>query len=162
MKYFVLLAIVVTVVAAVPVDVVEDEEGQQYYLVPVSREKRGTQWGLSGTGATVGHSGTIANSGGHRLDGGAYAGKNFGSHGARPDQVGGRLDYSHGSRTSAFASADHARHYGTDVNAGVRHNVYQNKNFGVDVTGQYGRHYGGPSGTGRASSGVGVVGHGTF
>lgn len=110
----------------------------------------------------MGHSGTVANQGGHRLDGGAYAGKNFGSHGLKPDQVGGRLDYSHRPGTSAFASADHTRRHGTDVNAGVRHNVYQNKNFGVDATGQYGRHYGGQFGSGRPNAGVGIEGHGRF
>lgn len=40
MKYFVALAVVVAVAAAVPLELAEDEDGQQYYLVPLSRERR--------------------------------------------------------------------------------------------------------------------------
>lgn len=43
MKYLVFVVVLIAVAAALPVEVaevVEDEEGQQYYLVPVSRQKR--------------------------------------------------------------------------------------------------------------------------
>ncbi|KAJ8964089.1 hypothetical protein NQ317_004397 [Molorchus minor] len=163
MKYFVLVATLLAVAVAMPFDIFEDEEGEQYYAVPVSREKRQTKWGATNTGFGVSHQGTILNSNNHQLDGSAYASKNWGSHGIKPDQFGGQLDYSHKpSGSSAFVGADRIPGYGTDVSAGLKQNLYQNKNFGVDVTGQYGRHFGGPGGTGKPQSGVFLNAHGTF
>ncbi|KAJ8933799.1 hypothetical protein NQ318_000588 [Aromia moschata] len=73
------------------------------------------------------------------------------------------MDYAHKpSGSGAFISADRARNYGTDVNAGAKVNVYQGKNWGADITGQYGRHFGGPWGTGRPSSGAFFNVHGRF
>ncbi|KAJ8922492.1 hypothetical protein NQ315_007520 [Exocentrus adspersus] len=116
-----------------------------------------TKWGISNSGFGASHTGTLFNNNNHRLDGTASASKNFGSHGLKPDQFGGRLDYSHNpSRTSAFVGADRTRHFGTDVSAGVKHNLYQNKNFGVDAVGSYNRHFGGPGGTGRPDGFVGI------
>ncbi|KAJ8933800.1 hypothetical protein NQ318_000589 [Aromia moschata] len=155
MKYFVLIAFLLAVAAALPFEVVEDQEGEQYYVVPVSREKRQTKWGVSDSGFGIGHKGTILNNDNHRLDGSAYAGKNWESHGVRPDQFGGRLDYAHKpSGASAFVGADNVRHFGTDVNAGVKYNLHHSKNWDVDLSGQYGRHFGGPGGTGNPNAGV--------
>ncbi|XP_018563819.1 sarcotoxin II-1-like [Anoplophora glabripennis] len=164
MKFFVFFVAAVAVAVAVPIEVAEDEEGQQYYLVPVSREKRqATKWGVSNTGVGLSHSGTILNNDNHRLDGSAYAAKNFGSHGLRPDQVGGRLDYAHKpSGSGAFISADNARRYGTDVNAGAQYNFVHKNNLDVGVVGQYGRHFGGPFGTGRPQGYVGLTATGRF
>nr|CAI5842802.1 unnamed protein product [Callosobruchus analis] len=99
-------------------------------MVPLSRARRSpqseTHLGANGKGFGISHQGNILNSNGHQLDGGAYANKGFKSHGLRPDQFGGRLDYNHApSRTSAFGTVDHARRYGTDVSAGVRHDIYR-------------------------------------
>lgn len=40
MKYFVLLAVVVVASSAIPIESSEDQEDQEFYLVPVGREKR--------------------------------------------------------------------------------------------------------------------------
>ncbi|XP_023313225.1 attacin-C [Anoplophora glabripennis] len=161
MKYFVLLAVVASIAVAIPVEFSEDE--QEFYLVPVEREKRQTKWDISDTGAKVGHSGTIFDNGNHGLDGSAYVAKNFGSHGLRPDQLGGRLDYAHRpSGSGAFISADNARGYGTDVNAGAQYNFVHRKDLDVGVVGQYGRHYGGPFGTSSSQRYVGLTATGRF
>ncbi|XP_018563820.1 attacin-C-like [Anoplophora glabripennis] len=163
MKYYVLLAVVAAVATALPVEYNEQEDGQEFYLVPVNREKRQTNWGISNTGLGASHAGTIFDNGNHRLDGSAYAAKNFGSHGLRPDQMGGRLDYAHmPSGSNAFIKADNARHYGTDVNAGAQYNFVHRKDLDVGVVGQYGRHFGGPFGTGRPQSYVGLTATGRF
>lgn len=118
---------------------------------------------MNQSGAGISHTGNVFDNNNHRLDGTASAGKNWGSHGLRPDQVGGRLDYSHKpSGSSAFVGADNMRGYGTDVNAGVKYNIHQSKNLGVDLTGQYGRHFGGPGGTGRPNAGVFLNANGRF
>ncbi|XP_074026957.1 uncharacterized protein [Leptinotarsa decemlineata] len=163
MKRFVFATLCLAVAAAVPLEVVEDVDGQQYYIVPIHREKRQTQWGISNSGYGASHTGTLYENDRHRFDGTASASKNFGSHGLRPDQVGGRVDYSHiPSGSSAFVGADNTRGYGTDVAAGVKYNIYESKNAGVDLTGQYGRHYGGPGGTGKPEAGVFLNAHADF
>ncbi|VEN64141.1 unnamed protein product [Callosobruchus maculatus] len=167
MKYIVLIGFCLAVVSATPLEIAEDEEGQQYYMVPLSRARRSpgsvTHLGANERGFGVSHQGNILNKNGHQLDGGAYASKNYQSHGLRPDQFGGRLDYNHApSRTSAFATADHARRYGTDVSAGIRHDIYSSKNFNVGVGGDYGRHLGGPGGNGRHQFGGFIRGSGRF
>ncbi|XP_074026956.1 uncharacterized protein [Leptinotarsa decemlineata] len=163
MKCFVFAVCCVAATIAMPFDVVEDVDGEQYYVIPISRQKRQTNWGISNSGFGGSHRGTLYNNDRHRLDGTASAFKNFGSHGFRPDQVGGRLDYNHKpSGSSAFAGANNVRGWGTDVAAGGRYNIHQGKNYGVDLTGQYGRHFGGPGGTGRPEAGVFLNAHGRF
>nr|AYV99146.1 attacin C1 [Octodonta nipae] len=163
MKFILFSAFCVVMAAAMPYDIVEDEDGQQFYAVPVSREKRQTQWGVNQAGAGISHTGNLFDNNNHRVDGTASAAKNWGSHGLRPDQVGGRLDYNHKpSGSSAFVGADNMRGYGTDVNAGVKYNIHQSKNLGVDLSGQYGRHYGGPGGTRDLGSSVFLNANGRF
>lgn len=43
---------------------------------------------------------------------------------------------------------------GTDVNAGLKYNIHQSKDLNVDITGQYGQHLGGPTGTGKGDGAV--------
>lgn len=124
---------------------------------------RQTKWGINQSGGGISHTGNVFDNNNHRLDGTASAGKNWDSHGLRPDQVGGRLDYSHKpSGLSSFVGADNTRGYGTDVNTGVKYNIHQDKNFGVDLTGQYNRHYGGSGGTGKPEAGIFLNAHGNF
>ncbi|CAG9825326.1 unnamed protein product [Phaedon cochleariae] len=165
MKVFVFVAFCLAVAAAVPIEVFEDEDGQEYYLVPVSREKRQTKWGISNSGAGISHTGTLFQNDHHQLDGTASAAKNFPSHGLRPDQIGGRLDYTHTpSGSGAFVQADRTRNWGTDVAAGGKYNIYTSpkKDFGVDATAQYQRHFGGPGGAGRPDAGVFLNAHADF
>lgn len=99
----------------------------------------------------------------NKFDGTASAHKTFGTPGILPNQVGGRVDYTHKpSGSGAFLSADHGRGYGTDLNAGAKVNLYESKNWDVGVTGQYGRHYGGPWGTGRPNYGAFLSATGRF
>lgn len=110
---------------------------------------------MNQNGLGISHTGNIFDNNNHRLDATASAAKGWNSHGLKPDQFGGRLDYSHKpSGSSVFVGADRVRGYGTDVNAGMKYNIHQSKNWGVDLTGQYGRRFGGPYGTGRPNAGV--------
>lgn len=54
---------------------------------------------------------------------------------------------------------DHTRHQGRNLNAEAQARLWQSQDRRTDITGQanYGRHYGGPSGTGRPNYGAGVV-----
>lgn len=118
---------------------------------------------MSNSGIGISHTENILNNNNHRLDGTASAAKSWQSHGLKPDQIGGRLDYGYKpSSSSVFVGADHTRNLGTDVNAGVKYNIHQSKNWAADVTGQYGRHFGGPMGTGRPNAGVFLNVKGTF
>nr|AYV99148.1 attacin C3 [Octodonta nipae] len=155
MKFIVFSAFCLAVAAAMPYEIIEDEDGQQYYAVPISREKRQTKWNVNQSGVGISHTANIFDNNKHRLDGTASAAKNFNSHGLKPDQIGGRLDYNHKpSGAGAFVGADRTRGFGTDLNVGAKYNIHQSKNVGVDVTGQYGRHFGGPGGTGKPNYGV--------
>ncbi|XP_018563822.1 uncharacterized protein LOC108905445 [Anoplophora glabripennis] len=162
MKYFVLLAVFVAITTAIPVDFVEDEDGQRYVLVPVNREKRqATKLDISNTGMTLGHKSNILDSNSYKLDGSAYATKNFGTGGI--GQFGGRLDYAHKpSASNVFLGADHTRHFGTDLKAGAQYNFIHKKNFDMGIVGQYERHFGGPFGTGRPQGYMGLIGTARF
>nr|CAI5859214.1 unnamed protein product [Callosobruchus analis] len=113
MKHFMIFGLCLVVVSGMPYEVAEDEGGQQYYMVPLSRERRSPQTtsvGANERGISLSHKGNILDNNGHRLDGSAYANKNYHSPGLRPDQFGGQLDYNHDpSRTSAYLGADHTR-----------------------------------------------------
>lgn len=114
-----LAAAILTVSMAMPFEVYEDENGQEYLLVPsvLHRERRYiiiiillTKTKLiiilmcrqtsvdvnksgPGTRVTLGHQGTLFNNGIHRLDGGASVSKQFKPSG--PTIAGGNLGYSH-------------------------------------------------------------------
>ncbi|CAG9863310.1 unnamed protein product [Phyllotreta striolata] len=155
MKFLVLLAVSLTVAAALPLAVFEDENGEEFALVPLQRQRRDTTWGANQGGFSLGQKGTLFDNGNHRLDGSLSGSKAWGSHGLKPDSYNGRLDYSHQSSGSgAFVSADRTPGWGTDVNAGAKYNIAGGKNWNADVTGQYGRHFGGPGGTGKPQAGV--------
>lgn len=73
------------------------------------------------------------------------------------------MDYTYKpSASSVFVGADHTKNWGTDVAAGAKYNIHQSKNWAVDLTGQYGRHYGGPMGTGNPEAGVFLNVNGKF
>lgn len=40
MKLFVLSTLYLAMVVAMPYEIIEDEHGQQYYAIPINREKR--------------------------------------------------------------------------------------------------------------------------
>lgn len=54
------------------------------------------------------------------------------------------------------------RDYGTDINAGINYNSYHSKNSDFDVTGQYGKHFGGPGGNGDPQGSILLNARGTF
>ncbi|XP_072389111.1 uncharacterized protein [Diabrotica undecimpunctata] len=163
MKYNIVFAFCLAVAAAIPVDVAVDEEGQEYLLVPVFRERRDVKWGANQGGFGASSSGTLLNNNNHRVDGTATESKAWGSHGVKPDSFGGRVDYSHKpSGSSGFVNADRTPGYGTDVTAGGKYNIAGGKNWGADVNANYGRHFGGPGGTGKPQAGAGLNVHGNF
>ncbi|CAH1108529.1 unnamed protein product [Psylliodes chrysocephalus] len=146
---------------ALPIDGAVDEE--EYLLVPVHRERRQTKWGLNQSGYGASHTGNIYNNGRNGVTGTVSASKAWNSHGLKPDVVGGRLDFTNKPTGSgAFIGADRTRGFGTDVNAGAKYNFLQKKNWSGDVSGQYGRHFGGPGGTGKPNAGVFLNVNGRF
>ncbi|XP_060531972.1 uncharacterized protein LOC132705412 [Cylas formicarius] len=167
MKVFAVLILCVSLCHAQDLnDDAESVKVPQWYLVPLHRNRRQTNWSLSGPKLTgsVSHQGTIFNSPNHRLDGSAYASKNFAqSRGLQPDMMGGRLDYSHKPTGSGVSvGADHMRGGGTDLSATGRYNIYNTKNWNVGVSGEYSRHFGGPGGTGRPNYGAFLSATGRF
>ncbi|KAF7268742.1 hypothetical protein GWI33_018094 [Rhynchophorus ferrugineus] len=131
--------------------IVEDEAGQQYYLVPLSRTKRSepekkntqpqTDWKVESPGIlTVSHKGTILDNNKHQLDGMGYVQKNLRGHGIEPEVFGGGLKYTHKpSESNLKIGADHARGFGTKLHADATYNIYHSKNADVGLTGQYSR-----------------------
>ncbi|XP_057667433.1 uncharacterized protein LOC130900678 [Diorhabda carinulata] len=162
MKSFIVLALCLAISAAIPLDIVEDEEGQEYLIVPLHRERREVKVGASQSGVNVGHSSSYGN-GPHRVDTAVGASKSWGSHGIKPDSFGGSVSYSHTpSGSSAFAGANRAPGYGTDVSAGGRYNFAGGKNWNAGVSAGYNRHFGGPGGTGKPQASVGLGVNGRF
>nr|ABZ80663.1 hypothetical antimicrobial peptide [Sitophilus zeamais] len=177
MKVFVVFSLILAVAFAYPFDVpqpdgevheeyqpstvVEDENGEHYYLVPLGRTKRQTtNWQIQSPGiASLSHKGTILDNPNHHPDGSGYVTKDLRGHGLAPDAYGGRVDYTHKPTGSNLGvGADHARGFGTDVTASGTYNFLHSKSGDLGVTGQYGRHFGGPGGTGRPNWGVFVGG----
>ncbi|RZC32121.1 uncharacterized protein BDFB_011474 [Asbolus verrucosus] len=149
-KLVVLALVSAAVVSAY--DVVQDEEGQEFYLVPLHRQRRQTNIGISkenpGVRITAGHKGTVFDNGNHRVDGGAFASKQFRPSG--PATVGGQLGYSHvPSGSNLNVGAQHTQRFGTDLSASGRGNLWRQGNSRLDAVGSYNRHYGGLGGTRR-------------
>ncbi|GJQ74947.1 hypothetical protein Trydic_g9574 [Trypoxylus dichotomus] len=134
------------------------EEGEEYVLIPLSRVRRQTTGGVDSSGrAFVSHTGTIVDNNRHHLTGTGFASKQFKPNG--PLTTGGSLDYIHKPSGSTLGvGASNTRGFGTDVNAAGRYNFYNKGGTSVFAEGNYGRHYGGPGGTGRPNyyGGVGI------
>ncbi|KAJ3646420.1 hypothetical protein Zmor_024009 [Zophobas morio] len=133
---------------------VQDARGQEYYLVPLHRQRRQATGvdirGGAGGGVrtSLNHQGTIFNNGVHRLDGAASASKQF--HPSGPLSVTGQLGYSHVPSGSGLnVGAQHTHRGGTDLSASGNANIWRRGNSRLDAVGNYNRHYGGPWGTGR-------------
>ncbi|KAK9870777.1 hypothetical protein WA026_009738 [Henosepilachna vigintioctopunctata] len=142
--------------------VAEDEFGENYVMVPLplSRQRRQTSVGIGrgmggGTQVTLGHQGTIFQNDKHLVTGGGFASKQFRPVG--PTTVGGNLGYQHiPSGSGINIGAQNTRHFGTDLQATGNVNLWRQGNSRLDASGSYGRHYGGPWGTGRPNWGVGL------
>nr|CAH7763499.1 unnamed protein product [Callosobruchus chinensis] len=150
-----------------PHKIAEDEEGRQYYMVPLSTCRSSpdsqTRIGINKEKFGVSHSGNIFDKNGHRLDGSAYANKDYHSSGLEPNQFGGQFNYNHEpSKTSAFVGADHNKGYGTDARAGIQKDIYSSKDFKLGVGAGAEKHYGGPGGDGKTQLGGFIRGSGTF
>ncbi|KAF7268741.1 hypothetical protein GWI33_018093 [Rhynchophorus ferrugineus] len=106
--------------------IVEDEDGQQFYLLPLGRSKRQTSWQIKNPGiATISHTG------------GGFA----------PETYGGNVGYIHKPTGSNLGvGADHTRGSGTNVHASGTYNFLKTKNGALGLTGEYGRNLGGPGG----------------
>ncbi|KAK9727828.1 Attacin, C-terminal region [Popillia japonica] len=153
--FIVCFCIVSTFAGVVHLPTYEDEE---YILVPISRVRRQTTGGVDSNGrASISHTGTIVDNNRHHLIGSASASKQFRPNG--PLTVGGTLDYTHKPSGSTLGvGASNTRGFGTDVSATGRYNFYNKGGTSVFAEGNYGRHFGGPGGTGRPNyyGGVGV------
>ncbi|XP_019878924.1 attacin-A-like [Aethina tumida] len=157
MKSFIVFAALIAFALA---EVISDEEGNLYHLVPI-RVRRQTTWGIekNGPGATahVQHQGTIFQNDKHHVTGSAFGSKSF-PHG--PLTVGGGARYNHiPSGSNVGVGVDHTPHFGTNVHADANVNLWRgNKgNTRLDAQGQYSKHFGGPWGNGRPNFGGGLT-----
>ncbi|KAI4463070.1 attacin c-terminal region [Holotrichia oblita] len=144
--FIVSFCIISTFAGVVHLPTYEDEE---YILVPISRVRRQTTGGVDSNGrAFVSHTGTLVDNNRHNLQGTASASKQFKPNG--PLTVGGALDYTHKPSGSTLGvGASNTRGFGTDVGATGKYNFYNKGGTSVFAEGNYGRHFGGPGGTGR-------------
>ncbi|XP_076260692.1 uncharacterized protein LOC143196689 [Rhynchophorus ferrugineus] len=128
--------------------IVEDEDGQQFYLLPLGRSKRQTSWQIKNPGiATISHTGTILNNPNHYVSGTGYLSKNLRGGGFAPETYGGNVGYIHKPTGSNLGvGADHTRGSGTNVHASGTYNFLKTKNGALGLTGEYGRNLGGPGG----------------
>lgn len=108
-----------------------------------------------GVRGTIGASKTLLNENGHRLDAHSQISRNWKPNG--PTEVGGGLNYQ-GARGGGSIDANHARHFGTDVNAQGNVNLWKSHNgrSQLDGTANYNQHFGGPFGRSRPSYGGGL------
>ncbi|XP_050302228.1 uncharacterized protein LOC126740308 [Anthonomus grandis grandis] len=138
-KLLVLFALIATTFS-LPYPLAEDEDGEQYHLVPLNRVRRQqqTNYRLDSKGNLfLGHKGTILDNQNHRLDGQGYVVKNVKGHGLSPDAGGGALNYlNKPSNLNLGVSADHVRHGGTNVGATAGWNFIQQKNAEVGLSGR--------------------------
>ncbi|RZC41657.1 Gloverin and/or Attacin C domain containing protein, partial [Asbolus verrucosus] len=139
-KLIVVASLCLAAVVALPYDLAQDEQGQRYYLVPVSRVRRDTDWNVQVPDGKfdVKHSGTIFENDRHKLDGEIYGSKSLVNR-RDPVEVGGSLSYNHDSGSSLGVQAEHKRHQGTNLGIQGKYNIYRNGPFHVDATGEYGR-----------------------
>ncbi|XP_050302377.1 uncharacterized protein LOC126740406 [Anthonomus grandis grandis] len=154
-KFFIFFALMAAAFS-LPYPLVEDEDGEQYHLVPLSRVRRQqTDYRLDSKGNLfLGHKGTILDNQNHRLDGQGYVVKNVKGHGLSPDAHGGALDYlNKPTGLNLGVSANHVRHGGTKVGATGGWNFIQRKDAEVGISGRYDRVSGGP-GPSREDYGV--------
>ncbi|XP_063901032.1 uncharacterized protein LOC135120597 [Zophobas morio] len=134
--------------------VIQDRDGEEYYLAPLHRQRRQTtgfdisKEANGGIRTSANYLGTIFNNGVHRLVGGASISKEFRPSG--PLSVAGQLGYSHiPSRSGLNIDVQRTSRGGTDFSATGNANLWRNGNSRLDAVGSYTRHYGGPWGTGR-------------
>lgn len=131
-----------------------------YEAMPQLRVRRQVFGGITpgnpGVTGTIGARGNIFNQNGHSLDASGQISRTFRPVG--PTVVGGGLDYQ-GPRGGASVNANHARGFGTDLGASANANLWRSQNgrSSVDANANYGRHFGGPFGTGRPNYGVGAT-----
>ncbi|CAH0545651.1 unnamed protein product [Brassicogethes aeneus] len=118
MKSYLVFVAFLAWASALPLDIFEDDDGQQFYLVPMQRQKRDTTWdvakGPGGTNVQLGQEGTIWAKGNHEIIGGGHASKNFNPNG--PLVGGGSIGYHHiPTDTNIKASATHIPNWGTQA-----------------------------------------------
>ncbi|KAK9870778.1 hypothetical protein WA026_009739 [Henosepilachna vigintioctopunctata] len=141
-------------------EIAENENGEQFVMVPLPliRNRRQTSVDIShgqGTTITAGHQGTIFRNNKHQVIGGGFVSKQF--HPKGPTTLGGNVGYQHVPSGSGLnVGASNTRGFGTDVSATGNANIWRKGNSRLDATGNYGRHFGGPGGTGRPNWGVGL------
>ncbi|KRT85607.1 hypothetical protein AMK59_787 [Oryctes borbonicus] len=144
-------------VLSYPIDVVEDDYGQEFALVPLSRVRRAQVYGnadITDPGrAIVGIKGTPIDTSNHRVDTHAFATTNIKHH--SPITKGLEASYLHKPTNSNLdLSAVNTPRWGTDVKASGTYNFFQDKTSNANVEGFYSRHYGGMPGTLKPDYGV--------
>ncbi|KAK9870783.1 hypothetical protein WA026_009743 [Henosepilachna vigintioctopunctata] len=134
-------------------EIAANEFGEHYLMVPLPliRHRRQTSVDISrgggGTQVTAGHQGTIFRNDNHHVTGGGFISKQF--HSTGPTTVGGNVGYQHiPSGSGINLGASNTRGFGTAVSATGNANIWSSGNSRLDLTGSYGRHFGGAWGTG--------------
>ncbi|XP_065163153.1 uncharacterized protein [Atheta coriaria] len=142
------------------IPVVEDINGNAYYLVPLdgleshhrqvrsANPQRETTYDIGNQHAGLGQKFTFVDNDNHKFSAHAYGGRDFGPKG--PLTTGQGAEYLHKPSGSNFqVNAENTRGAGTDFKASGTYNFFQtqDKRGRVGVGGEYERHYRGPGGT---------------
>ncbi|XP_049819007.1 uncharacterized protein LOC126264576 [Aethina tumida] len=145
MKSFAILLDFVAVALAFPSNIVEDESGQQFYLVPLRRHARDTTWDIAkgphGTDFKLGHEGVLAGKGGHELTAGGGINKHIGQVDATTYT--GSLGYHHIPTDSNIrAVVSQTPHFGRNVGIEASRTLWApDKNTKLEAYGGVSRSY---------------------
>ena len=140
-----------------PLDVVQNEDGEAFALVPLSRVRRAEVYGhadITDPGrAFIGIKGTPIDNAEHRLDTNVYATKNILHH--SPITKGAEASYLHiPTNSNLDLSIQNTPQMGTDFRASGKYNYFQDKTTNANVEAFYDRRWGGQPGSSRSDHGI--------
>ncbi|KAK9870785.1 hypothetical protein WA026_009745 [Henosepilachna vigintioctopunctata] len=154
LKFILPLAIFFVFSFALPLDIVEDDNGEQYLMVPLSRSRRASDFsydiskGPRGTRVELGQQGTVFQKGFHTINTGASVGKTFNPN--SPTTFGANVGYAHERTGSGInVAAQKTPGYGTDLSVQGKYNLWKGGQASLDAVTSYNRHYGGPFGASK-------------
>ncbi|KAK9870781.1 hypothetical protein WA026_009741 [Henosepilachna vigintioctopunctata] len=139
---------------SIPLNLAEDENGEHYLMVPLSRTRRESDFsydiskGRGGTRVELGQQGTVLQKGFHTINTGASVAKTFNPN--SPTSFGANVGYAH-ERTGhgINVAAQRTPGYGTDLSVQGKYNIWKGGKASLDAVTSYNRHYGGPFGASK-------------
>nr|ABP97089.1 antibacterial peptide Cp1 [Copris tripartitus] len=149
---------IASMAAALPYpEIVENEAGDVFQLVPLERVRRGSVYGnvdITDPGRLiVGAKGTPIDNANHRWDTHVFATDNIRHH--SPLTVGGEASYLHKpTGSTAHLAGTRTEQWGTDLKASGRYNFFQDKTTNANVEAFASKHIGGFPGNQPTDYGV--------